>query len=77
MAVMDAMMPWYLNLNLSLMSPTKPSFILMLRTVCDISFEEFQYGHRDGYFVYKNVNISANLFLHVGLMSYMISAQFN
>ena len=29
-------------------------------TICDKSFDEFQYGHHDGYFENKNVSISAN-----------------
>ena len=77
MAVIATMLPWCLNLNLSLMSPTKPSFIQIIRTVCYISFEEFQYGLHDDNFANKNANVSANLWLHVGLMARMITVQFN
>ena len=45
--------------------------------VCDKYFEEFQIGHRDRYFAFRNAHVSANLYLHVGLMLRMISAQFN
>ena len=41
--------------------------------ICEKSFEEFQYGHHDGYFANKNVSVSANR-IFVGLMTSMISA---
>ena len=77
MAIMVTMLPWCLNHSLSPMSPTKLSSIQIIRTVCYISFEEFQYGPHDDYFVYKNASVSANLYLHVGLMSRMITVQLN
>ena len=43
----------------------------------EMSFEDFQYGHRGGHFAYKNASILANLYLHVGLLSRIISAQSN
>ena len=76
MAVTATMLPWCLNLNLSLVSPTKLSFIQIIHTICYISFEEFQFGLHDDYFANKNASVSANLYLHVGLMSCMIIVQF-
>ena len=77
MAVMAIMLPWCLNLNLSLKSPTKPSFIKIIRMVCYIAFEEFQYGPHDDNFANNNASVSANPYLHVGLMFRMITVKFN
>ena len=71
------MLPWCLNLNFSLMSPSKPSFSLIGYMVLEMSFEQFQYGHHGGHFAYQNGNNFANLYLHVGLMPRMITAQYN
>ena len=45
-------------------------------TICDKSFEEFQYGHHDDYFANKNMSVSANVSF-VGLMPRMNLSQFN
>ena len=76
MAVIATMLPWCLNLNLSLMSPIKPSFFQNHTYGLYTSFEEFQYGPHDDYFANKNASVSANLYLHVGLVSRMITVQF-
>ena len=52
-----------LNFDLPLMSPIIASFIQTLCKVCDTSFEEFQYGHHNGYFAKKDVSVPAKLIL--------------
>ena len=67
---------WYLIVSIP--GPCRLSFFIYFRSmVCDKYFEEFQYVLCDCYFAYKNVIVSANLYLHAGLMLFMISAQFN
>ena len=51
------MLPWCLNLIFFLMSPSKPSVILILHMVCLMSFKIFQYGRHYGHFAYKNASI--------------------
>ena len=69
------MLPWCLNFIFSRMSPTKQCCLIVLHMVCEMYIKEYQYDHCAGNFAYKNVRLTANLYMHVGLMSCRISAQ--